>query len=109
MPHQHRRRPTRRWADGGVRDVERPAVRHVTVGGALFSAAQPSLAVVRGTGEMFWFSGNLPPADGDVVLGPGETYRVNGWTIRNDPYKAFIVNDFYKHGFTINETEMRQI
>jgi hypothetical protein len=70
---------------------------------------QPSLAVVRGTGEMFWFSGTLPPPDGDVVLGPGETYRVNGWTIRNDPFKAFIVNDLYEHGFTINETEMRQI
>ncbi|MCZ8380483.1 hypothetical protein O6P37_16575 [Mycobacterium sp. CPCC 205372] len=70
---------------------------------------QQSLAVVRGTGERFWFSGTLPPADGDVVLGPGETYRVNGWTIRNDPFKAFIVNDFYEHGMTINETEMRQI
>ncbi|MCV7169824.1 hypothetical protein H7I41_07795 [Mycobacterium manitobense] len=70
---------------------------------------QQSLAVVRGTGERFWFSGTLPPADGDVVLGPRETYRVNGWTIRNDPFKAYIVNDFYEHGMTINETEMRQI
>lgn len=72
-------------------------------------SATPSQAVVRGTGEMFWFAGTLPPADGDVVLAPGQTYRANGWTVRDEDYRTFVVNDRTTHGYMINVTEMRQI
>ena len=81
----------------------------VRTDGAPFGISPPSLnvAVVIGSGEMYFEKGSLPePSDGDVVLGVGQTYAVNGWTITTEELRTLIRNDLSGHGIRVNPVEV---
>ncbi|OBK76617.1 hypothetical protein [Mycobacterium sp. 1164985.4] len=71
-----------------------------------------NLAVVRGTGEMYWERGAVPaPNDapaGDTVLDAGQTYRVDGWTIQDEDLRTRFTYDATGHGLFINGADVRQ-
>lgn len=71
-----------------------------------------NLAVVRGTGELYWERGSVPapgePTAGDAAVGAGQTYRANGWTIEGEGFRTRITNDATKHGILVNEGVVRQ-
>jgi len=111
---------TIRVQDGQIRclvsaDFEgrgRPAVLCVRTDGAPFgtSPAPLNVAVVLGSGEMYFQKGGLPAAEGgDVALGAGQTYTVNGWTITTEPLRTLIRNDDGGHGIRINPVEVAAI
>jgi hypothetical protein len=69
------------------------------------------LAVKRGSGEFTWGKGSIfgsgAPADQDIVLDPGQTYHINGWTIQPDDYRTRFAYDGSGHGMLINATDIR--
>lgn len=67
-----------------------------------------NLVVSRGPGEMWWEAGEVPgPAEGDLVLGVGQTYKVNGWTVRTEELRTEIKNDDSGHGLQVNAVNVR--
>ncbi|ORV82522.1 hypothetical protein [Mycolicibacterium iranicum] len=65
-----------------------------------------NLVAVQGTGEMFYEAGAInPPPDSDVVLGPGQTYNVNGWTVRTEELRTLIYYDIGRHGISVKPVE----
>lgn len=68
-----------------------------------------NLVVIRGAGETWWGgAGQIPgPAEGDVVLGVGQTYTVNGWTVRTEELRTEIKNDDSGHGLHVNAVDVR--
>ncbi|MCV7154361.1 hypothetical protein [Mycolicibacterium pyrenivorans] len=67
-----------------------------------------NLVVSRGAGESWWGAGQIPgPAEADVVLGVGQTYRVNGWTVRTEELRTEIKNDDSGHGLHVNAVDVR--
>ncbi|MDW5610151.1 hypothetical protein [Mycolicibacterium sp. D5.8-2] len=90
----------------------RPAAVCARADGAPFSTspARMNLAVVQGSGELYYLKGALPgPDDGDAVLGAGETYRVNGWTIETEELRTLITYDVGRHGIRVNPVEVAVI
>ncbi|ULE33246.1 hypothetical protein [Mycobacterium sp. IDR2000157661] len=71
-----------------------------------------NVPVVRGTGELYWEKGTVPspqdPTAGSVVIGPGETYRTNGWTVQDEGLKTRFTYDATNHGITVDAQEVRQ-
>lgn len=68
-----------------------------------------NLVVIRGSGETWWGAGQIPgPAETDVVLGVGQTYKVNGWTVRTEELRTEIKNDDSGHGLHVNAVDVRQ-
>lgn len=71
------------------------------------SPAKLNLALVRGTGELFYEQGTIaPPPESDVVLGPGQTYNVNGWTVKAEELRTVIYYDVGRHGFSVKPVEV---
>ena len=69
-----------------------------------------NLAFVRSTGEAFYEAGTLPGAPaGDAVVGTGQTYSANGWTVTNEPTRALIINDVTHHGIVVNVDDWHQV
>lgn len=90
----------------------RPATMCVRTDGAPFgtSPAPLNVAVVMGSGEMYFQKGGLPAPDGgDVVLGTGQTYTVNGWTVTTEELRTVITNDDGGHGIRINPVEVANV
>lgn len=87
---------------------------------APFSAEKYSkalnLMVVRGGGEFYWDGGNIRsvasrpivPIGQDIVVGEGQTYRANGWTITPEQYRTRITNDRSGHGVFVAMGEIGQ-
>lgn len=74
------------------------------------SPAPLNLAVVYGSGEMYFEEGTVPgPETGDVVLGVGQTYRVNGWTVTTEELRTLITFDDGGHGIRVNPVEVSAI
>lgn len=72
--------------------------------------ANHNLALVRGTGEMFYEQGTIaPPPESDVVLGAGQTYNVNGWTVKTEELRTLIYYDIGRHGFSVKPVEVLAI
>ena len=72
----------------------------------MVSPAPLNLAVVLGTGAMFFQAGSIPgPESNDVVLGVGQTHDVNGWTVRTEELRTLITNDIGNHGMRVNPVE----
>ncbi|KUI20616.1 hypothetical protein AU193_11545 [Mycobacterium sp. GA-1285] len=71
-----------------------------------------NLAVVRGTGEMYWERGVVPaPNDatrGDIVVDAGQISRVDGWTIQDEGHRTRFTYDATGHGIFINAEDVRQ-
>ncbi len=68
-----------------------------------------NLAVLYGTGQMYWDDGTVPgSAGGDVTLGVGQDYRANGWTVTTSPNRAVLKNDLTGHGMIVNLADVRQ-
>ena len=68
-----------------------------------------NLIVARGTGESWWEAGAVPgSASGDVVLGPGQTFAANGWTVTTEDLRIVIKNDTSGHGLQVNALDVRQ-
>lgn len=71
-----------------------------------------NLAVVRGTGEMYWERGVVPAANdatgGDTVVGGGQTYHANGWTIQDEGLRTRFTYDATGHGVFIDAEDVRQ-
>ena len=93
-------------------DRGRPKVMCVRTDGAPFgtSPAPLDVASVLGSGEMYFEKGGLPgPGGGDVVLGAGQTYTLNGWTITTEELRTVITNDDGGHGIRINPVEVANV
>ncbi|MGE2720448.1 hypothetical protein [Mycolicibacterium celeriflavum] len=71
-----------------------------------------NLAVVRGTGEMYWERGVVPAANdaagGEVAVDVGQTYHVDGWTIQGENLRTRFTYDATGHGLFINGADVRQ-
>jgi hypothetical protein len=71
-----------------------------------------NLAVERGTGEFVWDKGSISasgaPADQDIIINPGQTYHINGWTIQADDYRTRFTYDGTGHGMFINAADVHQ-
>ena len=69
-----------------------------------------NLAIVRGTGEMFWDRGVVTGSGsaGGMSIAEGQTYNVDGWTIAAEGFRTRITNDVSKHGILLNEGYVRQ-
>ncbi|KUI16457.1 hypothetical protein AU191_00640 [Mycolicibacterium acapulense] len=71
-----------------------------------------NLAVVRGTGQMYWERGVVPAANetpgGDIVVDAGQTYHVDGWTIQDEDLRTRITYDVTGHGLFVNAGDVRQ-
>ncbi len=68
-----------------------------------------NLAVLKGTGEMWWEAGAVPGSVADdIVLGPGQTYHANGWTVTTEELRTVIRNDDSGHGVNANTVYARQ-
>jgi hypothetical protein len=74
------------------------------------SPAPLNLAVVQGAGQ-FYFLEETVPGDGsdDVVLGAGQTYSANGWTVKTENLRTLIWNDQSRHGMWVNPVEAAAI
>lgn len=74
------------------------------------SRAQLNLVVVQGEGEMYFIPGTVP-GDGsaDVVVGPGQTYTANGWTVKPEELRTLLWNDDSRHGIRVNPVEAAPI
>lgn len=67
-----------------------------------------NLVFAQGTGETYWNLGTLPASEAsDVVLGAGQTYSVNGWTITEGENQAVIRNDLVGHGIIVDPVRWR--
>jgi Ca-activated chloride channel family protein len=66
-----------------------------------------NLAVDRGPGQSFWAAGTLPAGNDDAVVGPGQTYRANGWTVTNNGLRIVIMNDVSGHGIKVDPVDVR--
>lgn len=79
-----------------------------TDGGPFSTSHAPlNLAVVQGTGELYYLKGTLPDlGSGDAVVGVGQTYRVNGWTVETEELRAFITYDVGRHGINVSPLEV---
>ncbi|CAA0124747.1 Uncharacterised protein [Mycolicibacterium vanbaalenii] len=70
------------------------------------SQAPLNLAAVRGSGEFFFMAGTIPgPASEDVVLGAGQTYHSNGWTVTTQDLRTLITYDVGGHGMRVNPVQ----
>lgn len=72
-----------------------------------------NLAVVRGTGELYWERGVVPaanddPAGGEVVVDGAQSYRADGWTIQDEGHRTRFTYDATGHGIFINAGDVRQ-
>jgi hypothetical protein len=80
--------------------------------GGPFGMSPPplNLAVVQGAGQMYFVEGTVP-GDGsnDVVVGAGQTYTLNGWTIKTEELRSLIWNDKTRHGMRVNPVEAAAI
>jgi len=63
-----------------------------------------NLAIVDSAGEFRWGEGNIGGADinQDVVLGYGQTYRYNGWTINAASDGTRFTNNNTEHGMFVS-------
>jgi hypothetical protein len=69
-----------------------------------------NLAVVQGEGEMYFIPGTVPgDGSGDVVVGPGQTYTANGWTVKPEELRTLVWNDYSRHGMRVNPVEAAAI
>ncbi|UXA13795.1 hypothetical protein KXD97_08450 [Mycobacterium sp. SMC-8] len=76
----------------------------------MVAPAKQNLSVVQGGGELYFIQGAIPgPESGDVVLGTGQTYSANGWTITTEELRALIYYDIGRHGVRINPVEVAPI
>ncbi|MGE2734937.1 hypothetical protein [Mycolicibacterium vaccae] len=68
-----------------------------------------NLTIMTDTGSWFFLAGKVPgePAD-DVVLGPGQTYRANGWTVTPEERRTMIRNDRYGGVFNVSPGDIRK-
>ncbi len=74
------------------------------------SPAPLNVAVVEGSGEMYFVKGTVPGSEaGDVVVGAGQTYQVNGWTVKTEELRTLIWNDLSRHGMRVNPVEAAAI
>ncbi|VEG58630.1 Uncharacterised protein [Mycolicibacterium aurum] len=82
-----------------------------TNGGPFAVSPSPlNLAVVQAAGEMYFMAGTVPgPETVDVVLGPGQTYRANGWNVRTEELRTLIWNDDGGHGIRVNPVDVAAI
>ncbi|MGE0220731.1 hypothetical protein [Mycolicibacterium sp.] len=86
-----------------------PAATCSRADGAPFgvSPASLNLAVVQATGEVYFVDGSVPGRDSDdVVLGVGQTYRANGWTVETEELRTLITYDIGGHGMRVNPVEV---
>ena len=69
-----------------------------------------NLALVRGTGELYWDHGTVTGsgAAGGLSVAEGQSYRIDGWTISSEGFRTRITNDATDHGILINEGYVRQ-
>ena len=69
-----------------------------------------NLAIVHGTGELYWDHGNLTSsgAAGGLSVTDGQTYTIDGWTVTGEGFRTRITNDATGHGILINEGYVRQ-
>ena len=73
----------------------------------MVSPGKQNLAVLQGGGEQYFIQGTVPgPETADEVLGTGQTYSVNGWTITTEELRALIYYDIGRHGMRINPVEV---
>lgn len=74
------------------------------------SRAPLNLAVVQGTGEMYFVEGTVPGGGAtDSVMGAGQTYQANGWTVRTEELRTYIWYDIGGHGMRVNPVEAAAI
>lgn len=95
--HDEHRRPIALCgrADGGSFAVSRPPL---------------DLAAVLDTGEFFFVAGAIPaPPSEDVVLGAGQTYHSNGWTVTTQDLRTLITYDIGGHGMRVNPVQAAAI
>ncbi|MDZ4236379.1 MAG: hypothetical protein U1C73_22090 [Dietzia sp.] len=93
---------------GNYQDLGRPMAICGRSDGGTFAVSRPPLniAAVRATGEMFFAAGTIPgPESADVVLGTGQTYRANGWTVTTQDLRTLVTYDIGGHGMRVNPVE----
>lgn len=107
---------TIRVLDGQIRcllsaDYEgrgRPATVCGRTDGASFQISPKGkpLAVLLATGEHFFISGTVPgdPA-ADLVLGPGQISKLNGWTVKTEDLRMLVSYDIGRHGMRVSPIE----
>ncbi|BBX20349.1 hypothetical protein CRI77_03710 [Mycolicibacterium duvalii] len=68
-----------------------------------------NLAIMVDQGQQYWIAGDIPgaPAD-DVVLGVGETYQANGWTVMPQELRTLIRNDRFDQEINVAPGEVRK-
>lgn len=90
----------------------RPVTICARTDGGLFqtSPAKLNLAVVQGTGELYYEAGTIDtPPSADVVLAAGQTYNVNGWTVKAEELRTLIWYDDGRHGISVKPVEVQAI
>ncbi|MGE2729800.1 hypothetical protein ACQI4F_09990 [Mycolicibacterium vaccae] len=68
-----------------------------------------NLAMMTETGAWWFIAGKVPgePAN-DVTLGPGQTYRANGWTVMPEERRTMIRNDRYGGVLNVSPGDIRK-
>ncbi|MEO3757118.1 hypothetical protein ABGB19_02350 [Mycobacterium sp. B14F4] len=69
-----------------------------------------NLAIVRGTGEMYWERGTISASNaaGGLAVTAGQPYQADGWTATYDGFRTRITNDATRHGIFVTEGDVRQ-
>ncbi|UXA17290.1 hypothetical protein [Mycobacterium sp. SMC-4] len=67
-----------------------------------------NLAIAHDQGQQYFIAGTIPgaPAD-DVVVGPGQTYQANGWTVMPEELRTLIRNDRYGRVLNVSPGDVR--
>ncbi|ADT96990.1 MULTISPECIES: hypothetical protein [Mycolicibacterium] len=108
---------TIRVLDGQIRcllsaDYEgrgRPATVCGRTDGAPFQISPKGkpLAVLLATGEQYYISGTVPgDPSADLVLGPGQISKLNGWTVKTEDLRILVSYDIGRHGMRVNPIEV---
>ena len=69
-----------------------------------------NLAIVRGTGELYWDRGTINASDaaGGLSVTEGQPYQADGWTVTYDGFRTRITNDATRHGLLVTQADVRQ-
>ncbi|MGE2833698.1 hypothetical protein [Mycobacterium sp. SMC-4] len=67
------------------------------------------LAFMSDTGAQYWIAGTVPgdPAD-DVVVGVGQSYQANGWTVMPEELRTLIRNDRFGGVLNVSPGDVRK-
>ncbi|MEZ0342112.1 hypothetical protein ACAG25_19265 [Mycobacterium sp. pV006] len=68
-----------------------------------------NLTLMTDTGASYWLAGRVPgdPAH-DVVVGVGQSYQANGWTVMPEELRTLIRNDRYGGVLNVSPGDVRK-